>query len=80
MFVRHKITDWAQWKDAFDAHQHERQAAGISGHSIHQDPDDATTIIVAMRTSNLADTRAFAASDSLRHAIETAGVQGTAEI
>ena len=75
-----RSTDWGQWKDAFDAHQHEREAFGISGHSVHRDPDDATTIIVAMRTDDLARAREFAASESLRHAMETAGVQGAPEI
>lgn len=73
-FVRLHVTDYEKWKAAFDGVQPRRQAASFTGHSVHRDPDDPNTVIVALRTSDLAAARAFAESDDLREIMRDAGV------
>jgi hypothetical protein len=73
-FVRLHVVDYEKWKAAFDGVQSTRQAASITGHSVHRDPDDPATVIIALRTSDLAATRAFAESDDLREIMRNAGV------
>jgi hypothetical protein len=73
-FVLLHVADYEKWKSAFDSVQATRQAASVTGHSVHRDPDDPNTVIIALRTRDLAATRAFAESDDLRRIMRDAGV------
>lgn len=80
MFVRHRVADYAKWKPVFDEHEEARRAYGMTAHSLHRDPDDPNVIIVALRVTDVARAKEFARSESLRSAMERAGVQGPPEI
>jgi len=80
MFVRHRVADYARWKAVFDEHEAERRAFGFTAHSVHRDADDPNAIIVALRVTDVNRAKEFARSESLRSAMERAGVQGPPEI
>lgn len=80
MFVRHRVRDFATWKPVFDNHEIVRREYGITSHSLHRDPNDRNLLVIAMRISDLARARQFAASKELRDAMTRAGVEGPPEI
>ncbi len=80
MFVKHRVADYARWKPVFDDHEGMRREFGVTGHSLHRDADDANVIIIALRVADVGRAKEFAASDSLRAAMQRAGVQGPPEI
>lgn len=80
MFIKHRIGDFGKWKLVFDQHQGERKEYGFTAHSLHRDADDPNVIIVALRVLDVQHARAFASSESLRTAMERAGVVGAPEI
>ncbi len=80
MFVRHRVADYARWKPVFDEHEAMRKQYGVTAHSVHRDPDDPNVVIIAARVSDVNRAKEFAQSESLRSAMERAGVQGAPEI
>ena len=80
MFVRHRIADYARWKPVFDEHEGQRRADGFTSHSLHREADDPNVVIIAFRVTDLNRAKEFAASESLRSAMQRAGVQGPPDI
>ena len=80
MFVRHRVADYARWKPVFDEHEAARREHGMMAHSLHRDADDPNVIIIALRVRDVRRAKEFAASESLRSAMERAGVQGPPDI
>lgn len=80
MFIRHRVADYAEWKAVFDEDPPGRRAHGGTGHSIHRDADDPNVITVTLRFTDVSRAKEFARLDSLRAAMERAGVLGTPEI
>jgi len=80
VFIRHRATDFDKWKKAFDEHQPAREAAGVTGHSLHRDASDPHVTVLALRVKDLAKAHEFATSDELRETMMRAGVEGPPEI
>ena len=80
MFIKHRVADFATWKAIFDEHGPTRREYGFVGHSLHRDPDDPNVIVIAFRTADLKRAREFVGSETLRSAMQQAGVQGPPEI
>ncbi len=80
MFIKQRVQDYASWKPVFDQHESTRREYGFTGHSVHRDADDPNVVIVALRATDLKLMRDFGNSDTLREAMERAGVQGKPEI
>jgi quinol monooxygenase YgiN len=78
MFVRHKVTDYANWKREYDAF--DKKAHGVTAASVYRDPDDPSTIIVTHTFKDISTAKKFTNSDDLRSTMERAGVQGPPEI
>jgi heme-degrading monooxygenase HmoA len=75
--VRHRVADYARWREGFDKHVVARQAGGATGELYvlrNVDDPDEITVIVGWR--NLAQARAFVQSNSLKEAMQHAGVTG----
>ena len=79
MFIRHRVADYARWKPVFDEHEAARREYGFTAHSLHHEADDPNVIVIAFRVRELGRAKEFATSDSLRAAMEGAGVQGPPE-
>lgn len=79
MFMKLRVADYAKWKPVFDEREWARREHGFSAHSLHRDSDEPNVIIIAFRVRDLGRAKEYTASDSLRSAMEGAGVQGPPE-
>lgn len=72
ILVTHQITDFAQWKAAFDGHQPARKEASMLGHHINR--DSGTEVCVYLPATDRAKVQAFLDSPDLRTTMQGAGV------
>ncbi len=80
VLVRHRVADYAAWKNAFDGHASARAAAGILGHAVNRATDDPSLVVVYLQGERLDALRAFAASPDLKAVMQAAGIIGAPEI
>jgi quinol monooxygenase YgiN len=79
--IRHRVEDYARWREGYDNHAPARQAGGAMGEAqVMRNIEDPNEIIVLLGWSNLQNARAFIQSVSLKEAMQKAGVQGSPEI
>lgn len=76
MFVRHEVTDFARWKQAYDDFDPTRRQMGVTAAAVYQAPDNANDVTVTHEFATLQAGQAFAGSDELRSTMEKAGVAG----
>ena len=80
MMVRHKVADYARWKEAFDGHLSVRKAAGEVGYRVLLSVDDPREVTVVLDWDTLDRARQFAASEDLKQALQKSGVVGDPEV
>jgi heme-degrading monooxygenase HmoA len=79
--VRHRVEDYARWREGFDRHIPAREAGGATDEVlILRDVDDPNEIVVIVGWRDLAQARAFAQSASLKEAMQKSGVAGPPEV
>ena len=78
--VTHPVEDFARWKVGFDAHQGERQKAGIYAHCLNRLSADEHTISAYLLAKSRDQLEAFFASPDLANAMKNAGVSGPPSI
>lgn len=77
--VNHKVRNFVEWKKAYDAFRPKAKDFGIEDHYVLQSAEDQNHVVVVGEGS-LADLRKFLGSDSLRSAMQGAGVSGVPDI
>jgi quinol monooxygenase YgiN len=78
MFVRHKVADFAAWKKVYDtAGRRSQEAGSVLEEKVYRDPDDPNTVIVIHKFQDIDTARKFANLDTLKQAMQQAGVQET---
>jgi hypothetical protein len=80
VFVRHRVADYDVWKAAFDEHGSVRREYGLVDNGLLRDEDDANMVTIQLDTDDSARAREFLGSDSLREAMEGAGVVSQPEV
>lgn len=80
LFERATVSDYAQWKQAFDAFVPELKAMGVVASAIYQSVDDPNDITVAHDFASRAEAQAFIDSDRLHAARPAAGVSAAPTI
>lgn len=80
VLVRHKVSDYNRWKDAFDSHLTTRKRAGETGFRLFHGVDDPREVVLLLDWESTEEARKFMSSEELRKAMEKAGVLGTPEI
>lgn len=80
MFVRHRVASLSKWKAVFDREEGARRQHGVTGHSLHRDPQESKLVLVALRFNDVKKAQEFAASDDFRQAITRMGVNSVPEI
>jgi heme-degrading monooxygenase HmoA len=81
LYVRHRIEDYARWREGFDNHAAARQAGGATDEAyVMRNVDDPNEITIILGWSDLQKARAFTQSASLKEAMQNAGVTGQPEI
>lgn len=76
MFVRHKVTDFATWKQAYDDFDAERRTMGVIDDAVFQATDDANDVTAWHDFENMQAAIAFIDSERLREVMAEAGVAG----
>jgi len=46
MFIRHKVNDYARWKEHYLSAAPKQKKLGVIADSIHRDPDDPNMVII----------------------------------
>ena len=74
--ITHKVADFDKWKAGFDGHMEQRKGAGILGHHVSRDMEDANLVTVYMPMNETEKFTAMLGSDDMKKAMTEAGVQG----
>ena len=80
LFVKHKVHDYAAWRNAYDAFEPTRLRLGARGHAVYRDVDDGNDVTAWHDFDSVEAARAFAGSDELKAAMKGAGVIGAPAI
>lgn len=80
VIVRHKVSDYSRWKEAFDAHLNARLAAGETGSRVFQGIDDPREVTLLLDWDSVEHARRFVSSDDTRATMKNAGVIGDPDI
>lgn len=78
IFIRHKVADYAKWKEGYDNAEHLRKSDGILFASVHRDPEDPNTIMAVHRFPTLGEAQKFL--KAVPPIMAAAGVLGKPEI
>jgi quinol monooxygenase YgiN len=79
MFVRHKVSDYDNWKRVYDEIAPARKEKGVTAASVHRDANDSNTIFVTHQFESMDAAKGFADSEELKSAMHKAGVNGPPE-
>ena len=80
LFVRHPVTDFTTWKQAYDDFDDERRGMAVAGHAVFQSASDPNDVTVWHDFATLDAARSFVESDRLREVMASAGVIGEPQI
>jgi hypothetical protein len=72
--ITHTVKDYAKWRPVFDADSVNRKAAGIQDLAVGRDVDSANRILVVLKFSDIAKTKAMAADPKLKETMDKSGV------
>ncbi len=76
MVIYQTVADYPKWRSAYDAHDSVRKAAGLAELGVERNLDNANTVLVAHRVSDITKAKDFSSSPELKKAMEKAGVVG----
>ena len=78
--VRHTVADYSKWKTVFDENGATRKSFGSKGAQILRGADNPNELCVLIEWDSVQNAQSFAESDSLREAMDRAGVMSKPEI
>ena len=76
LFVRHKVVDYAAWRQVYDGFAPTQKALGVQAEAVYRSADDPNDITVTHEFASIEAAHAFAGSDDMRAAMRDAGVDG----
>ena len=76
LFVRHPVSDFSQWKQAYDDFDAERRGMGVRAHAVFQGVSDANDVTLWHDFEDMEAAEGFLGSPRLKEVMETAGVAG----
>ena len=80
IIIRHRVADFDAWKPVFDEHGSVRREHGLTDNAVLRDEDDPNVVTLLLGTEDTARAREFLGSDSLREAMQGAGVVSQPEV
>ncbi len=80
ILVRHKVSDYNRWKEAFDSHVSARRRAGETGCHLFHSLDDPRDLTLLLDWESADQARKFMTSTELRDAMQKAGVLGSPDV
>jgi heme-degrading monooxygenase HmoA len=78
--VRHTVEDYSKWKTVFDEHGAIRKARGSTGAQVLRGADNPNELCILIEWDKVQNAQNFAQSDTLREAMQRAGVTSKPEI
>ena len=77
MFItRHKVSNFAKWLAAFEAHDSLKLANGLHNYVVGRSAQDSNMVLVATKADDMAKAKAFAKSPALKQAMQKSGITG----
>ena len=76
ILVQFPVEDYGKWKRVFEAHETTRRTAGSKGGTALRNAEDPNHVTTLLEWDSLENAKAFASSDTLREAMQEAGVKG----
>lgn len=76
LLERHRVRDYARWREVFDADAGNREAAGCRGARVFRDAEDPEEVVVLFEWDSLERARRRIESARLKEEFEEAGVRG----
>jgi heme-degrading monooxygenase HmoA len=80
LLVHHNCDDFSKWKKAFDAHSSMRAQHGSKGGEVFQSANNPNELFVLLEWDSFENVQKFSRSDTLKSAMQEAGVVGMPEI
>jgi quinol monooxygenase YgiN len=80
MFVKHQVSDYGNWKRAYDEFASTRKEKGVTGASVHRDANAPNVVTVTHQFKDMNTATAFATSEELKSTMANAGVTGQPDI
>ena len=80
MFVRHTVSNYQTWRKAYDDLASVQKAKGVTAQAVYQAADNPNDITVTHEFATVEAAQAFAKSDELKKAMQSAGVVGAPTI
>lgn len=74
MFVRHLVSDYVTWRQAYDHFDEERTRMGVQGAAVYRSVDDPNDITVTHDFDTIEVARAVAEAPRLKELMAVAGV------
>jgi len=78
--VRHKVADFAKWKQIFDQHLGMRKSGGELNCRIFHNHADGSDLILFFDWESLEMAKRFFSSDALKNGMQASGVSGSPEV
>lgn len=76
LFVRHQVSDFADWKLAYDAYGRERRNLTVIDDGVYQSVVDPEDVTIWLDFEDLETALTFVAAPIVERAMELAGVTG----
>ena len=74
LLVRHKVSDFSQWKRGYDAHLPKRVEAGLTEKYLLRDAQDPNEVSLLFEAHDSSRAKAFVESADLRETMQKVGV------
>lgn len=74
--VTHKVSDFAKWFAAYEAHDSARLAVGLHDYVIERGLEDSNLVMVSLKVDDTAKAKAFSKDPGLKTAMKKGGVVG----
>ncbi|MCO4747383.1 MAG: cyclase [Proteobacteria bacterium] len=78
--VRHRVSNYTEWRAAFDGALHLHQTAGVTGSQIFTSSNDENDVTAVIEFQTIDQAKAHFANAELKAAMQQAGVVSKPEI
>lgn len=74
LLIRHKVRDFSEWKQGYDAHLSKRAEAGLTEKQLLRGANDANEVVMLFEANDPSRAKMFVESADLREVMQKVGV------